>query len=248
MKVTEKEVVQAFGGESAKSEQVINTLLRSIGRRVGLGAADIDWDRRITVGDGGRDIIVHVDHSCDDESFLPKKRSYWSVKAGKDGLKPSTFRSELHDHEGIQQWLAEGNVYVWCSLCDSTSDERQAIKDTVPTLVDDFSGSFDASQFEFRWIDTITEAINLHPGVIVRHMGEYTKRFENLISLDEWGRSDPGNTEWVDFADRESLVTEVISHFNSNGKNNVLHIAGISGIGKTGWFGKRVKDTQASTR
>ncbi|MFO0940143.1 MAG: hypothetical protein U0930_05190 [Pirellulales bacterium] len=233
MKVTEKEVVDAFSGESAKSEQVINTLLRSIARRVGLGASDVDWDRRISVGDGGRDVIVHADHSHDGEKFLPQKRSYWSIKSGKDGLDKSTFRSEVRDHEGIQKWLVEGNVYVWCSLHDSTSDERQAIKDDVAYLVDEFNGSFEESQFEFRWIDSITEAINLNPGTIIRHMPEYAKRFENLISLDEWARGDPGNTEWVNFADRESLISHVINHFNSTSTTNVLHIAGISGIGKT---------------
>lgn len=233
MKVTEKEVQQAFSGESAKSEQVINTLLRSIARKVGLGVADVDWDRRITVGDGGRDVIVHADHLHDGETFLPKKRSYWSVKSGKDGLEVSTFRSEVKRHEEIQKWLVAGNVYVWCSLHDSTSDERQAIKDEVATLVDEFNGSFEGNQFEFRWIDSITEAINLNPGTIIRHMPEFAKRFENLISLDEWARSDPGNTHWVNFADRESLIEQIICHFNSTSTTNVLHIAGISGIGKT---------------
>lgn len=233
MKVTEKEVAQAFSGESAKSEQVINCLLRSIGRRVGLGAADIDWDRRISVGDGGRDIIVNLDHSHDSENFLPKKRSYWSVKSGKDGLKTSTFRSEVHDHEAIQKWLADGNVYVWCSLHDSTSDERDAIKNEVATLVDDFNGSFEASQFEFRWIDTITEAINLNPGVIIRNMPEFSSRFANLATLDEWARTDDARTQWVNFGDREEIIDRIWKHLNANDKTNLMHIAGISGIGKS---------------
>ncbi|WP_404304385.1 ATP-binding protein [Neorhodopirellula lusitana] len=233
MKVTEKEVAQTFSGESAKAEQVINSLLRSIGRKVGLGASDIDWDRRICVGDGGRDLIVHADHSYEGEAFLPQQKSYWSVKSGKDGLDKSTFRAEVRNHEQIQKWLVEGNTFVWCSLHDSSSDERQAIKDDVATLVDEFSDSFDAEQFEFRWVEEVAEAINLNPGVIFRHMPEHAARFEHIISLDEWSRNDPGKTDWVEFADREEVVSQIIDHFNSTGETNVLHIAGISGIGKT---------------
>ncbi|GAA4458907.1 ATP-binding protein [Novipirellula rosea] len=233
MKVTEKEVAQTFSGESAKAEQLVNSLLRSIGRKVGLGASDVDWDRRISVGDGGRDLIVHADLSHDGEAFLPQKKSYWSVKSGKDGLSKPTFRAEIRDHEQIQKWLVDGNTFVWCSLHDSTSDERQAIKDDVATLVDEFSGSFDAEQFEFRWIEEIAEAINLNPGVIFRHMPDFAARFEHLVSLDEWSRNDPRQTDWVNFADREVIVSQIIDHFNSTGEANVLHIAGLSGIGKT---------------
>jgi hypothetical protein len=233
VKVTEKEVAQAFSGESAKSEQIINTLLRSIGRKVGLGAADVDWDRRITVGDSGRDLIVHSDHTDESENFLPRKRSYWSVKSGKDGLDKSTFRSEINDHNAIQDWLFKGNTYVWCCLHDSTSDQRQEIKDDVATLVDKFNGAFDASQFEFRWIDTITEAINLNPGVIIRNMPEFSSRFMNLATVGEWARTDDARTQWVNFGDREGIIDRIWKHLNANDKTNLLHITGISGIGKS---------------
>lgn len=60
------------------------------------------------------------------------------------------------------------------------------------------------------------------------------ERLGNYKYLNEW-ESDRrlNNSSWVDFENSDNIINNIASHFLGNDENNVLHIIGRSGIGKT---------------
>lgn len=61
------------------------------------------------------------------------------------------------------------------------------------------------------------------------------RRFEGVLTLGEWENRDRKGfaVTWVDFAGRSRLVEQVRAHLLSRSEPNVLHLAGLSGVGKT---------------
>lgn len=59
--------------------------------------------------------------------------------------------------------------------------------------------------------------------------------FDGVITLAEWdSQSRQGITApWVEFDSRSQLIEEVRSHLRARSGRNVLHLAGLSGVGKT---------------
>jgi hypothetical protein len=64
-------------------------------------------------------------------------------------------------------------------------------------------------------------------------MGE--RRFDGVLTLGEWERKDPRGfaVPWVDFAARSQLIERIRAHLRNRSGPNVLHIAGLSGVGKS---------------
>lgn len=231
--ISPEELSQQVSRKGHESEELINSLIRSIGRSVGISAGSIHWDHRSNIGDGGRDLVVEADHNSSSENFLPKKKSYWSIKSGANGLDKHHFRHEIRSHPLVQQWLKMGNKYVWCSLFPSKKEERENVEHDVQTMISEFNNQFTEDQFEFRWIDHVADAVNLHPAVVLQHMPIALSRRAYLRTLNEWGLSDEERTNWVDFDERNNLVNYLLSHFLANSTPNVVHLAGMSGIGKS---------------
>jgi hypothetical protein len=231
--VSVEELKEQVTGDPDAAEDLVNSLIRSIGRNVRINAGKIHWDSRTNQGDGGKDLVVNEDHNDDEENFLPKRRSYWSIKSGDDGRRRAKFREEIRHHPKVQAWLAAGNKYVWCCLHPATEAERKEIEDDRSTMVTECRNTFTEDQIEFRWIEQVRDAVNLHPAVALHHVPIAMTRRGYLLTLDEWASKDTGNTQWVNFDERNELVEGLIQHFLSTSEPNVIHIAGMSGIGKS---------------
>jgi hypothetical protein len=65
--------------------------------------------------------------------------------------------------------------------------------------------------------------------------GWLSRRLEGALTLGEWERRDRRGfaVTWVDFAARSQVVEQVRAHLRARSGPNVLHLAGLSGIGKT---------------
>ena len=231
--VSVEELSQQVSRKGTESEELINSLLRAIGRSVGINAGNIHWDHRTYIGDGGRDLVVEADHNSSVENFLPQRRSYWSIKSGENGLDKHQFRREIRSHPLVQKWLKGGNKYVWCSLFPSKKEDREVVENDAQMMVDEFENQFTREQFEFRWIDQITDAVNLHPAVVLQHVSVALSRRAYLRTLTEWELEDEERTNWVDFDERSKFVDYLLSHFLANTNPNIVHLAGMSGIGKS---------------
>jgi hypothetical protein len=228
--VSESDVRDHFEGKSTESEELINSLIRSVAFRLGMDLTKIRYDQRTFVPDGGRDIVVDTEHKHSFPSFIPQNRSFWSIKSGKDALQPSTLIQEISTHPKVLDWLKNGNIYVWCCVHSSTVDQRLGVEDSVEKLIKDKHYQWRKDQIEFRWIDVVTDELNQHPAVGLQHLPTAARRlkYPQLLS-----NMDFGATRWIDFEGRDDLVGQVIGHLTSNEKPNVIHLAGVSGIGKT---------------
>lgn len=67
-------------------EELLNDLIRGL---CATSPISIDWDERVNVPDGGRDIVVKEGSSNKKRRYLPTVSSIWSIKSGKDGLQSS---------------------------------------------------------------------------------------------------------------------------------------------------------------
>src|SRR5260370_30885871 len=55
----------------------------------------------------------------------------------------------------------------------------------------------------------------------------------DVLSLPQWNRELGMGDGWVNFGGRDDIVERVEQHLLGRGRPNVLHIAGLSGIGKS---------------
>src|SRR4051812_20776879 len=104
---------EVFGAGGERFERLMNDLVRTEARRLGLAENDVHWDQRTNVPDGGCDIWVTTGHA-DTASFLPLTPTSISLKSGEDGTKPATFESEVREHATLIERLKAGNSFLWC--------------------------------------------------------------------------------------------------------------------------------------
>lgn len=231
-----RDLEMAFKGNGQEFEAFIHDLIRAVGTTCGIAAHQIDYDHRTHVPDGGRDIVVHGGGQGSSHGFIPNRPSYWSVKAGEDGIKPSQLKKEIlqqekEDHPKVREALLAGKSYVWCAVYPATTDQRDKMREMAKEVAVELK--FPAELIEFRWQDAIRTVLNGFPNVIPQHLPDVENRWAGVRLLNEWRREPYLNTPWSDFGSRAALVTRIASHLRGNGAPNLLHIAGLSGIGKS---------------
>lgn len=213
----------------ADFEKVMESLIRAEAWACGIAPTLIDWDYRTNVPDGGRDVMVRSGNQRTDRQFLPPDASVWSLKSGQDGLRPATLRNEIERHPDVIAHLQAGGAYVWCVAAAANPNRRERLRNAVGPLAERYQ--FRAAQIYFCFQDTIREWFNLHIGLISIYFPHLPRGWK---TFKEWRRLDRNaRVPWVKFGDRERLVRGIRRHLLTTSDNNVIHFAGLSGIGKT---------------
>lgn len=228
-------MLQGSGGRPF--EEFVFDLVVAEASRHGIPLGSIRWDNRTNVGDGGRDIVVDHSHT-DAVRFIPQHRSIWSAKSGVDGTLPTTLRQELiaPGHAGLREDLQQGCPYVWCTLQPTSEDAVTQLKSKaaeVAVAPDGFI--FDPKLVEFRPLPVLCSVLNDNPGLIAKHLPSLADAFQGVLNFSEWEAQDRFGfaTQFVDFSARSEIVTKIRSHLRGRTSPNLLHLAGLSGIGKT---------------
>ncbi len=233
MRIDPKDLVQAFQGNGDALEAFVHDLVRAVGWSCGIDRVNIDWDYRTNVKDGGRDLVVRVPNPRADRKFLPARPSIWSIKSGDDGIRPASLRNEILDprHPTVRMHLQEGWAYVWCTVRPADQDQRDAMRAAANQVAEELN--VNPGLIEFRWPEQLQGEVNLYPNLIPVHLPQVGSSLTDVLSLQQWGRQLELTGTWVDFGDREGVVRRVTEHLLGRERPNVLHIAGLSGIGKT---------------
>jgi hypothetical protein len=215
-------------------EELLYDLIVAEASRHGIPPSAVHWDHRTNIGDGGRDIIVDATHS-DPPRFIPRLSSIWSAKSGRDGIQPSTLKKELNHprHVEVRNHLLAGSPYVWCALWPMSEDERADLQAKIVEVAKELN--FDPVLVEVRSLTTLCSTLNDNPGLIAKHLPNLARPFEGTLRLGEWEAQDSFGftTPFVDFGGRMDVVSQIRSHLCARKGQNVLHLAGLSGIGKT---------------
>src|SRR5262249_28320430 len=94
---------------------------------------------------------------------------------------------------------------------------------------------FNPELIEFRWCNALCAILNDHPNTIAEYLPDVASRMRGGRTLSQWERADPFgfSVGWVDVADRDKLREQIREHLLARDGPNVLHLAGLSGTGKT---------------
>jgi len=227
-----------LGGDGGRRfEELLFDLVVMEASRHGIPPSAVRWDHRTSVPDGGRDVVVEATHT-DPVRFIPQRPSIWSAKSGKDGTAPSTLRREVVTpcHGAVRRHLEGGNPYVWCTLQPMGTDDVDGLKRGAASLPTGKGAvRVDPALILFQPLENLCAILNDHPGLIPKHLPGVARRYTGVLTLPEWEQEDQQGfaVPWVEFASRSSLVDNVRAHLRARSGTNVLHLAGLSGVGKT---------------
>ncbi|MBO0699608.1 MAG: hypothetical protein J2P46_14530, partial [Zavarzinella sp.] len=235
MRADARDLERVFQGNGDEFEPFMNDLVRASARACGISSNLIDWDTRPSVRDGGRDLVVRAGNQLGAGHFIPDRPSLWSLKSGADGVDPEKLKKEIlpqprRDHPKVREALQGGQVFVWCAVHPIGQDKRDKMRETAEDIARQLAINPDL--IEFRWQDRLIEEVNRFPNVIPIHLPDVENRWAGVRTLHEW--REPGfGTPWAVFGSRAALIERVERHLLGREAPNVLHIAGLSGIGKS---------------
>jgi hypothetical protein len=233
MRVDTDDLIRVFQGNGDAFEDFVHDLVRAVCRSCAIDPIYIDWDYRTNVKDGGRDLLVRVPNQRAEKRFIPLRPSVWSIKSGEDGVRPATLKDELlaGNHPKVRQALMDGWAYVWCTIHPANQDRRDDMRRAADEVADQLR--VDRGLIEFRWPEHLQGEVNLHPNLIPLHLQDVALPLTEVLSLGQWGRELELGGGWVEFGGRGDVVRRVAEHLLGKKPPNVLHIAGLSGTGKT---------------
>lgn len=225
------------GGDGSKFELFMNDLIEREADREGISTNDIVFDYRTNVGDQGIDLAVNAAPTTAKPRFIPKACTIWSFKSGDDGVNPSKFKSEITKgkHKPLRDRLNQGYTLVWCTIRPATRKQREKVEAKVATLVKKYGWKHE--QFAFRWANNIRSAANRHLNLLKEHLPKAWSIVKKLKSISRWHPKglDKGGygTRLVDIPGRAKLAATIQAHLRAENGPAAMHIAGLSGIGKT---------------
>ena len=225
---------EVLGAGGERFERLMHDLVRTEARRLGIPQNEIHWDQRTNVADGGCDIWVAKAHD-NATSFLPNTPTSISLKSGDDGTKPAVFAKEVRDHARLKERLRNGDSYLWSCPRPIDQEKRNAFAAQAKELAVEIGCS--ETLFKFLWIDAITTRVEESPHLISDHLPAAWRRLEGLTLVKNWRPDDrePVRNEpkWIGFGGRDSVKVTVQRHLLGSTTNRLLHVAGLSGTGKT---------------
>ncbi len=225
---------EVFGAGGERFERLMHDLVRTEARRLGLAPNDIHWDNRTNISDGGCDIWVTQGHA-DAASFLPLTPTTISLKSGEDGTMPATFESEVRKHRTLIERLKAGESFLWCCPRSISQKKRNKFVAKAKELASELK--CDEKQFSFFWTDAISARVERSPHLIAEHLPTVWKRLKGLSLVKNWKPDDRepvrNVTTWVNFDGRDLVKHVIQQHLSGTSGNRHLHIAGLSGSGKT---------------
>lgn len=218
-------------------EQLLHDLVAAEAFRHKLPLHAVSWDPNVYRSDGGRDVLVTQRHD-DADYFIPRERSVWSAKSGAAGLDSSAMIRELNHnaHEPLRQHLNAGGIYVWCTPRAAGHDIAEEFKAAFATITKpDGSPSYSPTQLIFYSASQLATVLNKYPAIVSKYFPHLPHIFRSCCPIAAWDPTgDSGcRTPFVSSPARYALIDRVRSHFSSYEGNGVLHIAGLSGVGKT---------------
>lgn len=200
----------------------------------GISFDKIFYDERAEVPDGGIDIRVHVGTTRDGARFIKTHPSIWSIKSGADGLKPATLRKELDEtkHKPLVDALRGGSQYFYCNCHAASQTEQAALKTTAAELTKSLGLNEDRIVLYFD--QHLRTALEIYQGILVKHCPDLARDLG--VGIDSWSHMCPNfdvTVDFVDFGGRSTIVQALVDHLEGNGDSGIMHVAGLSGIGKT---------------
>jgi hypothetical protein len=134
-------------------------------------------------------------------------------------------------HPKVRESLQNGWAYVWCTIHPADHGVRERMQAAANKLASKLN--VDPGLFEFRWPEQIQGEVDLHTNIIASHLPHLAAILGKMLTLAQWSKEPGMDRGWVDFGQREMVVQRVVTHLLGRDRPNVLHIAGLSGIGKT---------------
>jgi hypothetical protein len=229
------EVQREIGEQNANRwEQVWYDLLQADGFRAGLNVNDVQWDHRTSAPDQGRDVVVTRGAPNPGAMFIPAQPSVWSVKSGANGLVPATLGGELRDsvHPELVKAIKAGMVYRYCVCRPAGQAERKALEEKAQKCAAELRVPAEAVKVYFD--NHLCEGLKGYPGVLKMHCPLLGRSLG--LTVSQWGTPNPHfdtRVRYVDFDGRAELIDRLVQHLAGAGTHPVLHIGGLSGIGKT---------------
>lgn len=230
-----QDVQREVGQQHANQwEELWYDLAVADGYRAGVPLDAIHWDYRTAAKDGGRDLVIDRGTPRSGAVFVPDRPSVWSVKSGANGVSAATLRAELSDtkHPKLVNLIRSGYVYIYCLSYPAGQDDRAALR----TAADECCAAFRLGNDSIKLLfdNHLCDGLKMYPAVLKRHCPHLSRTKGQ--TLDQWGRPRPHfdtRVGYVNIADRRSRIDRLVSHLGATDEPPVLHVAGLSGIGKT---------------
>ena len=248
MNITPKDLVSDLSGAGGERfESFLHGLLVLEAGRDGRPSDIVAWDHRTTVPDGGRDIVVKEGATSSD-SMLGPVPAIWSAKAGADGKKASTLRSELQDHQKVKDWISVGNAYKYAVLQSASQEQRDALERERVSLCEELGVGADKIQIVFN--EAICSYVNRCPTLVPCHLPSVSHRLgRGATAVARWRITNREQApEFITVSDREQVREKVRGVVRGSTGQRYLHIAGWSGIGKTRLVAEALDDDELAAR
>lgn len=237
MLIVPKDLGELFELSGAQFQNFVTALVIEDAISCRLKLTDIDADYRTNHPDGGCDIFVAKGQNHSAISLIPAAPSIWSIKAGVNGIDPAKLRSELMQpsHQRLRQHLKKGHVYVWCALEPAGQTDRKAMRDKAVRVA--LHLGIDSELIRFVWNEHLCLALNRFPNLIARYLPKVHSVIRPMVTLSMWRDESPDkrgfNVPFVSVPGSEELQVRIRAHLLGKTGDAVLHLAGLSGIGKT---------------
>lgn len=218
-----------------KWEELWTELLRADGPQAGIDTQDIHWDDRDSMRDGGCDITISRGSQRGKQPLIPLVPSIWSVKSGKNGLSPATLAKELEpkSHPEIAKCLATGGLYFYCVCYPATEAQIRNLKERARKV--EVAHGFAANSVTILQPSDLVAHLKRRLGVVRTFCPRIGESLGD--SMDQWGQQarpifDP-TIAFVDIGGRGATIATLVDHLKGTNDPSVIHVAGLSGIGKT---------------
>lgn len=230
-----QDVQHEVGHQNSKRwEEIWYDLAAVDGHRAGVPVDAIHWDDRVSAPDGGRDFVIDKGATRQGAIFVPDRASVWSVKSGKNGKSIVTLQAELDEkkHPDLIDAIKSGHMYVYCLCHAASSHDRNALRLEADKRCAAMGVGNDSVKLLFD--NHLCEGLKKYPGVLNRYCPNLSRTKGK--TLDQWGQPRPHfdtGVPYVDIANRRGWIDGLVTHLGASDNSPVLHIAGLSGIGKT---------------
>lgn len=236
MRVMPRDLNKLFG-QGHHFEQLLYDVVIAEAKRHQLPASAISWDSRTNLSDGGRDIVISGRHT-DAVDLIPQEPSIWSAKSGKADLEESKLKSEINHpaHSKLKAHLDKGGIYVICTPHPIHHDVGPALRKVFVTLfTTDGTAQYRPEQFVLYSAPQICDALNRYDSLIRSHFPEIAHRYNGCVSAAAWQPNELlGPTpEFVPVGARAAIIERIRAHLRSTEGPSLLHIGGLSGVGKS---------------
>ncbi|MCC6739344.1 MAG: hypothetical protein IT452_09875 [Planctomycetia bacterium] len=226
----------------SRFERLLFDLIVSEARAVGIPVEDVEWDHRVNVGDGGKDIVIRKPHQTQSQ-LIPKQATWFSAKSGDDGVRTAKFRKELKTHDAVVTHLVSGGAFVWCALRTADEDKKKEFREVAESLGNELG--FDPSRVHFCWNEHLKTHLQAHFNVAIRYIERIGNLFLSVDRFEDWKEKDARGGKWVEFEARTGIVRKMKVHLESGSGPNWMHICGLSGVGKTRTVREAVETSKA---